>query len=162
MPDDQTDGGGRSDGRRSAAIDLLLVEDSPTDARLTLRALAPHVPAERVHVARDGAETLDHLLGGDGGAGRVGAALPKLVLLDLKLPKVSGLEVLQRLRADERTRAVPVVVFSSSDQERDVADAYRLGANGYVVKPMDVAAYTQALRAIGDYWLGINQPPVGG
>ncbi len=140
---------------------ILLVEDNPDDAALTMRALKSHNITNEVVVARDGVEALDYLLGPK--------ALPAVVqslavvLLDLKLPKLNGLEVLQRIRADERTRLLPVVILTSSDEERDVIDGYRLGANSYVRKPVDFVEFTEAAKQLGLYWLLMNRaPPVGG
>jgi two-component system response regulator len=141
------------------AVEILLVEDNPHDVELTLRALTEHRIVNRVHVARDGVEALDFLFGSDP-SGPPLAARPRLILLDLKLPRVSGLEVLQRLKAEERTRTIPVVILSSSREEPDVAEAYRLGANSYVVKPVEFGQFAEAVRQIGLYWVLLNQPPV--
>jgi CheY-like chemotaxis protein len=139
---------------------ILLVEDNPDDVALTLRALKSHNITNEVVVARDGAEALDCLFGADGEAASPEA--PAVVLLDLKLPKVNGLEVLQRIRADERTRLLPVVILTSSDEQRDVIDGYRLGANSYVRKPVDFVEFTQAAKQLGLYWLLLNRlPPQG-
>jgi two-component system response regulator len=140
---------------------ILLVEDNPDDAALTMRALKSHNIKNEVVVARDGVEALDYLLGTGGKPGA--EELPAVVLLDLKLPKLNGLEVLQRIRADERTHVLPVVILTSSDEERDVIDGYRLGANSYVRKPVDFVAFTEAAKQLGLYWLLMNQaPPVRG
>jgi two-component system response regulator len=128
------------------------VEDNNEDLELTLRALKQHRLANRIHVARDGAEALDFLK-------KPGSQLPKVVLLDLKLPKISGLEVLQAIRADERTRALPVVVLTSSREEPDVRRCYDLGVNSYIVKPVDFDAFVKAVAEVGLYWLLLNQPP---
>ena len=119
---------------------------------MTLRALKTHHLANRIQVARDGAEALAYL-------SAPGAALPRVVLLDLKLPKVSGVEVLEAIRADERTRALPVVVLTSSREELDVTRCYALGVNSYIVKPVDFDAFVKAVAEIGLYWLLLNQPP---
>jgi two-component system response regulator len=140
---------------------ILLVEDNPDDAALTMRALKSHNITNEVVVARDGAEAIEYLLG----PGAVPAVVQSLavVLLDLKLPKLTGLEVLQRIRADERTRLLPVVILTSSDEERDVIDGYRLGANSYVRKPVDFVEFTDAAKQLGLYWLLMNRaPPLGG
>lgn len=132
--------------------EILLVEDNNEDLELTLRALKQHRLANRIHVARDGAEALEFLT-------KPGSQLPKVVLLDLKLPKVSGLEVLQAIRKDERTRALPVVVLTSSREEPDVRRCYDLGVNSYIVKPVDFDAFVKAVAEVGLYWLLLNQPP---
>jgi two-component system response regulator len=140
---------------------ILLVEDNPDDAALTMRALKSHNITNDVVVARDGVEALDYLLGKGGKPAT--EEPPAVVLLDLKLPKLNGLEVLQRIRADERTRLLPVVILTSSDEERDVIDGYRLGANSYVRKPVDFVEFTEAAKQLGLYWLLMNQaPPVRG
>lgn len=139
-------------------VEILLVEDNPNDVELTLRALKQHRIVNRVHVARDGAEALEFFLGTDA-SGRRTDARPKLILLDLKLPKVSGLEVLRRLKAEERTRTIPVVILSSSREEPDIAEAYKLGANSYVVKPVEFGHFAEAVKQLGLYWMLVNQPP---
>jgi CheY-like chemotaxis protein len=140
-------------------IEILLVEDDSSDAELTLRALKARHLANQVFVARDGAEALDFFFGDDAhGPGDV-SVTPKIILLDLNLPKVDGLEVLRRLKADARTRSVPVVVLTSSREEPDVAAAYRLGANSYIVKPVDFEAFARAVSDVGMYWLLVNEPP---
>lgn len=136
---------------------ILLVEDNPDDEALTLRAFKKNNITNEILVARDGAEALDYLLG-SGGSGR--AILdPQVVLLDLKLPKVDGLEVLRRLRADERTRLLPVVILTSSKEDRDVIESYRLGCNSYVRKPVSFDEFLEAARSLGLYWLLLNQAP---
>jgi len=134
---------------------ILLVEDDPDDEALTLRALRRHDLADEVVVVRDGAEALAFLYettrAGDD-------QLPELVLLDLKLPKIDGLQVLKMLREDAHTRRLPVVVLSSSSEERDIARSYDLGANSYVRKPVDFAEFSEAVRQLGIYWLGLNEP----
>lgn len=135
---------------------ILLVEDNPKDEALTLRALQKHNFQADVVVARDGAEALDYLLGSDG---RPAGALPQLVLLDLKLPKIDGLEVLRRIRANENTRLLPVVILTSSAEEQDILEGYRLGTNSYVRKPVDFVAFTEAVRQLGLYWLLLNTMP---
>jgi two-component system, response regulator len=133
---------------------ILLVEDNPSDVDLTRRALDKHHIANQLIVAEDGQEALDMLLG-------VGTAedLPALVLLDLKLPKVSGLEVLKDIRADKRTRRIPVVILTTSKQEEDVAMSYDQGANSYIRKPVDFEHFAEAVRHLGLYWLVLNEPP---
>jgi len=135
----------------------LLVEDNPDDVALTIRALKSHNISNDVTVANDGVEALDYLFG----AGDKPAVeeLPAVVLLDLKLPKVSGLQVLERIRGDERTRMLPVVILTSSDEEQDLIGGYRLGANSYVRKPVDFVEFTQAAKQLGLYWLLMNRTP---
>jgi len=139
-------------------IILLLVEDNPKDEALTLRALKKH-NIEAVVVARDGAEALDYLFARGDHAGRDPAAMPKLVLLDLKLPKLSGLEVLKQIRADARTKLLPVVILTSSMEESDLVDSYSLGTNSYLRKPVDYTEFSDAVRQLAAYWLGLNEPP---
>jgi len=134
---------------------ILLVEDNPDDVALTLRALKSHNITNDVVVAEDGAQALDLLFGAKAPA--LGGELPAVVLLDLKLPKVNGMEVLQRIRADDRTRLLPVVILTSSDEERDVIEGYSLGANSYVRKPVDFVEFTQAAKQLGLYWLLMNR-----
>ena len=135
---------------------ILLVEDDPDDEALTLRALRKSRIMNDVIVARDGAQALDYLLAG-GPAGQ----FPAVVLLDLKLPKVDGLEVLRRIRADKRTRCLPVVILTSSKEEQDIVTSYDLGANSYIRKPVDFAQFTDAVKQLGLYWLLLNEPPPG-
>lgn len=132
----------------SPVVDILLVEDNPSDAELALRALRTRHLADRVHHVSDGVEALEFL---------ASAPRPKVVLLDLKLPKVDGLEVLQRLKSDERTRTLPVVVLTSSREERDVRESYERGANSYIVKPVDFEAFVAAVLSSATYWLFLNQ-----
>ena len=135
---------------------ILLVEDNPDDVALTLRALKSHNITNEVIVAKDGVEAIDYLFG-PGGSEPDGA--PAVILLDLKLPRVNGLEVLRRIRSEERTRLLPVVILTSSDEERDVIDGYSLGANSYVRKPVDFVEFTQAAKQLGLYWLLMNRAP---
>lgn len=137
---------------------ILLVEDNADDEVLTLRALRKNNIHNPVVVARDGAEALDYLLGARGET-EAETALPTVVLLDLKLPKIDGLEVLRRIRADERTRLLPVVILTSSREELDLINGYRLGANSYVRKPVDFVQFVEATRQLGLYWLVLNEPP---
>jgi two-component system, response regulator len=134
---------------------ILLVEDNRDDEALILRVFRKHGVANQVVVAHNGVEALDHLLGKDGVAP---SAMPAVVLLDLKLPKVSGLEVLERVRNEERTRLLPVVVLTSSREEQDVAASYRLGANAYVRKPIKFEEFSEAIRTLGLFWLLLNEP----
>jgi two-component system, response regulator len=138
--------------------DILLVEDNPNDAELTQRALKKAHVTNEIHVVRDGAEALEFLFGEGAYAGRAGSALPRVVLLDLKLPKVDGLEVLRRLKSEDRTRKIPVVVLTSSREESDLVASYHLGANSYIVKPVDSDKFFDAVHEIGLYWLLLNEP----
>ena len=135
---------------------ILLVEDNPRDEALTLRALKKSNVVNDVVVARDGVEALDYLFGTGAHADRDASDMPQLVLLDLKLPKVDGLQVLRRMREDERTRRLPVVVFTSSSEEQDLISSYNLGANSYVRKPVDFEQFLEAARQLGLYWLVLN------
>lgn len=136
-----------------AKATILLIEDNENDEILTLRALRKIRVANRVEIARDGAEAIERLLGPDAGP------LPQVVLLDLKLPKLDGIEVLKRLRADRRTRALPVVILTSSDEDRDRMMTYDLGANSYIRKPVDSGAFLDAVAQVGLYWLALNRLP---
>jgi two-component system response regulator len=137
---------------------ILLVEDNSNDEYLTLRALKKYNVANDVVVAHDGVEALDYLFCTGAYANRDIRELPVVVLLDLKLPKVDGLEVLRRVRGDERTRLLPVVILTSSNEERDVINGYKLGTNSYIQKPVDFAAFMDAVGQLGLYWLMLNQP----
>jgi two-component system, response regulator len=137
---------------------ILLVEDNADHEELALLALEQYGHTDNVHVARDGEEVLDYLFATGRYAGRDSRQLPALVLLDVKLPKLDGLEVLRRLRADERTQVLPVVILSSSSEASDILTAYRLGANSYIRKPVDFTAFTAAVQQLGQYWLVLNEP----
>ena len=138
---------------------ILLVEDNPDDEALTLRALRRANVGNDIVVARDGVEALDYLFGTGPHVGRDTRQLPQVMLLDLKLPRIDGLEVLRRVRADERTCILPVVILTSSNEERDRIDGYTLGANSYVRKPVNFNEFVDAVRQLGLYWLLLNQPP---
>lgn len=138
---------------------ILLIEDNPSDIDLTKRALARGRVANELVVAEDGEEALDYLFGAGRWAGRDAAELPALALLDLKLPKVPGLEVLRRIRGDARTRRLPVVILTSSREEQDLAAGYDRGANSYVAKPVDFKQFQLAIENLGLYWLVLNEPP---
>ncbi len=140
-------------------VEILLVEDNPRDAELTIRSLKKRNLANRLHHVADGVEALDFLFGTGAYAGRRIGDAPKLVLLDLKLPKIDGLEVLQRLKSDERTKSIPVVMLTSSKEERDVVASYRLGVNSYIVKPVGFENFAEAVSQLGLYWLLLNEPP---
>ena len=138
---------------------IFLVEDNANDEALTLRALKKNNIRNEVVVARDGAEALDFLFGTGTYAGRDMNLMPAVTLLDLKLPKIDGLEVLRRIRADERTKLLSVVILTSSKEEQDILTGYSLGANSYIRKPVDFAQFTEAVRELGLYWLVLNEPP---
>lgn len=138
---------------------ILLVEDNPDDEALTIRAFQKNNLTNDIVVARDGAEALEYLFATGRYAGHDAFELPNLVLLDLKLPQVDGLEVLRQMRADPRTQTVPVVIMTSSREESDIQSGYRLGANSYVCKPVDFGEFVEATRQLGLYWLLLNQPP---
>ncbi|HYM13901.1 MAG TPA: response regulator [Bryobacterales bacterium] len=138
-------------------VELLLIEDNPDDLALTMRALQKHNLVNRVHVEADGAAALDYIFE-DGRAG--GACQPKVIFLDLKLPKVDGLEVLRRLKGDERTKVIPVVVLTSSREERDIVESYKLGVNSYIVKPVEFDSFINSVAELGMYWMLLNRPPV--
>ncbi|MHB1100017.1 MAG: response regulator [Burkholderiales bacterium] len=140
---------------------ILLVEDNPDDRILTVRALKQHNIANAIDEVRDGQEALDYLFGEGAYAGRDVSVQPQVVLLDLKLPKVDGLEVLQRMRADPRTRRIPVVVLTSSSEQQDIVSSYDLGANSYVRKPVDFNEFLDAAKQLGLYWLMLNEIPGG-
>lgn len=143
-------------------IEILLVEDNPDDVELTLHALRKENLANHIHVARDGEEALDFLFCNGAHADRSFDCPPRLILLDLKLPKVDGMEVLRRLKADPRTRSIPVVILTSSKEERDLVQGYGLGANSYIQKPVDFDQFRNTVKSAGFYWLLINQAPVMG
>jgi len=146
----------------SSEVEILLVDDSPEDVELTIRALRRHKIANEIQVAEDGVEALDFLFCRGSYEGRAFTHPPKLVLLDLKLPKVNGLEVLQAMRADERTKLIPVVILTSSKEQRDLIKGYNFGANAFVQKPVDFEQFGEAIRQIGMFWMLINQaPPLG-
>ena len=142
------------------AVEILLVEDNPNDAELALYALNKNRVANHIEVVRDGAEALDYLFCVGAYAHRRIENGPKVVLLDLKLPKVDGLDVLRRIKADPRTRLIPVVVLTSSREERDIVESYQLGVNSYIVKPVDFEQFTEAVRQLGLYWMLLNQAPM--
>ncbi len=140
-------------------VEILLVEDNPNDVELTLHALKKNHIANRIHVVRDGAEALEFLFATGAFTDRHIEQAPKVILLDLKLPKVDGLEVLRRTKEDARTKAIPVVVLTSSREDRDIVDSYKLGVNSYILKPVDFDQFTEAVRQLGLYWLLLNQSP---
>jgi two-component system response regulator len=140
----------------STQVEILLVEDNDEDLELTMHVLKTEKLANQIHVARDGEEALEFLLG----AGASARTRPKLVLLDLKLPKIDGMQVLKQIKANPRTKNIPVVILTSSKEERDLVNGYQLGANSYIQKPVDFAQFRQTIKAAGLYWLLINQPAV--
>jgi two-component system response regulator len=140
-------------------VDVLLIEDNPDDVELTLDALKVHKLANRVKVLRDGEEALDYIFCTGLFTGRDICVSPKVILLDLKLPKVDGIEVLRRIRSDERTKTLPVVVLTSSNEQKDRIDSYELGVNSYIVKPVEFNNFAQAVADIGFYWVLLNKLP---
>jgi DNA-binding response OmpR family regulator len=138
---------------------ILLVEDNPSDVKLTIRALEQNQIANELIVAEDGREALDYLFGLGQYTGRDILNIPAVVLLDLKLPRIDGLEVLKEIRSHELTSLLPVVILTSSDQEKDLIDGYKLGANSYIRKPVDFHQFVEAVRNVGLYWLLLNEPP---
>lgn len=143
----------------SNAIEILLVEDNPDDMDMTLRALRKANLANRIEVARDGAEALDFIFCEGAHAGRNIGQAPRVVLLDLKLPKVDGFEVLKRIKGDSRTKMIPVVALTSSREQRDLVDCYNLGVNSYIVKPVSFDGFARAVQDLGAYWLLLNELP---
>ena len=143
-------------------VEILLVEDNPNDVKLALHAFKRQNLANHVHVVRDGAEALEFIFCTGAYAHRQIENGPKVILLDLKLPLVDGVEVLRRIKADPRTQTIPVVVLTSSREERDIVESYRLGVNSYIVKPVDFDQFTEAVRHLGFYWLLLNQAPMPG
>jgi two-component system response regulator len=143
-------------------IEILLVEDNPEDIELTLHALRKENLANSIHVVRDGEEALEFLFCGGAYSSRTFERPPRLVLLDLKLPKIDGLEVLKRLKSDPRTRPIPVVILTSSKEDRDLVQSYGNGANSYIQKPVDFDQFRDTVKKVGFYWLLINQPSLAG
>ena len=140
-------------------LEILLVEDNLNDAELSLYALKKFKIANNIHHARDGAEALEYLFGTETTTPRLPSQNPRLILLDLKLPKIDGLEVLKKIKDNEITRTIPVVILTSSREERDIIESYNLGVNSYIVKPIDFEQFTEAIRDVGLYWLLLNQVP---
>ncbi|MFN8448447.1 MAG: response regulator [Anaerolineae bacterium] len=139
-------------------VEILIVEDNPDDEELTLHALKRVNLINHIHVSRDGAEALDYIFGKNAQAAEL-ENTPRLIFLDLKLPKIDGMEVLERLKTDARTRMIPVVMLTSSREERDVVESYQLGVNSYIVKPVDFEQFTQSVGQAGLYWAVLNEPP---
>jgi two-component system response regulator len=142
------------------AVEILLVEDNPNDVELALHALKKNKVSNRIQVVRDGEEALDFIFGKDTSSGGPSEQRPKMVLLDLKLPKVDGLEVLRRLKGDPTTRSIPVIILTSSREEQDIVKSYDLGVNSYIVKPVDFQQFNEAIRRLGLYWMVVNQAPI--
>jgi DNA-binding response OmpR family regulator len=140
----------------SATVEVLIVEDNPNDLELAMHAFAKHNFTNKIEVARDGQEALDYLMGT---ADRAAGERPKVILLDLKLPKVDGLEVLREIRADESLKSLPVVILTSSREERDIVESYDLGVNSYIVKPVAFDKFVETVQTLGLYWLLLNEPP---
>jgi CheY-like chemotaxis protein len=141
------------------AVEILLVEDTAEDLELALRALQKANLSNHIQVARDGAEAIDFIFGKNSDSDRKIENAPKVILLDLKLPKIDGIEVLRRVKNDPRTKAIPVVVLTSSREQKDVVESYRLGVNSYIVKPVNFEGFAAAVQELGMYWLLLNQPP---
>jgi two-component system response regulator len=140
----------------SAEVEVLMVEDNPDDVSLALRALKKNHLLNRIHVVNDGAEALEYIFRADGGPC---LCTPKVILLDLHLPKVSGLEVLRKVKGDARTKTIPVVVLTSSREDQDITECYKLGVNSYIVKPVDFDNFTRSVSELGLYWVLLNTPP---
>jgi two-component system response regulator len=143
----------------NSAVEILLVEDNPDDMKLALHAFQKQHLANKIHVVRDGAEALEFIFSTDRYAHRSGEENPRIILLDLKLPLMDGIEVLRRIKAEPRTQTIPVVIMTSSHEERDLVESYKLGVNSYIVKPVDFDQFTDAIRRLGYYWLLLNQVP---
>jgi two-component system, response regulator len=141
-------------------VEILIVEDNARDLELTMRALTKHHLGNNVVAVRDGVEALDFLFARGAYAGRAITDGPQVVFLDMKLPKIDGMEVLRQIKSDERTRMIPVVMVTSSAQERDLAETYRLGVNSYVVKPIDFDSFVKTIADLGFYWLAVNRPAI--
>jgi two-component system response regulator len=141
-------------------VDILLVEDNPHDAEMALRALKKNNLANNVAHVTDGEEALDFIFARGAYSGRIIESGPKVVLLDLKLPKVDGLEVLKAVKSDERTKIIPIIALTSSTEEKDIIESYRLGVNSYIVKPVDFDKFVEAIKGLGYYWLLLNQSPI--
>ena len=141
------------------AVEILIVEDTPEDVELALRALRKANLTNKIQIVRDGAEAMEFIFAEGKHSGRKIEDGPKVVLLDLKLPKIDGMEVLRRIKSDPRTKTIPVVVLTSSKEQKDVVESYQLGVNSYIVKPVNFERFAQAVQDLGMYWLLLNQPP---
>ena len=144
---------------KNKVFEIILVEDNPNDAELTLRALKKNNIVNKIHIISDGAEALDYFFGNGIYKDRNMSISPKLVILDLKLPKVDGLEILRKVKADKRLKSIPVVILTSSKEESDVVRSYEYGANSYIVKPVDFKKFAESVGELGLYWLLLNEPP---
>lgn len=142
-------------------VDILLVEDNPNDAEMTMRSLKKYYVINEIYHVEDGADALDFLFNEGKYADRENTPKPKVILLDLKLPKVSGFEVLKKIKSDKRTRDIPVVILTSSREDSDIVESYNLGVNSYIVKPVDFDKFVESVKEIGLYWLLMNHPPIG-
>ena len=142
-------------------MEILLVEDNPEDVEITLRAFQKYKLSNKIHVVQDGEEALEWIFCTGRYAGRSASSDPRLILLDLKLPKVDGIEILQRCKSDPRPKSIPILILTSSREERDLVNSYNLGVNSYVVKPVDFSQFTEAVRQLGLYWMVMNQLPSG-
>lgn len=140
-------------------VEILLVEDNPRDAEMTMRALKKHNLANSLHLVKDGVEAIDFIFATGAYAGRNMMQKPKVILLDLKLPKVDGIEVLKKIKSDDRTKVIPVAVLTSSREDKDLDTCYKLGVNSYIVKPVEFESFVKAVSDLGLYWLILNQPP---
>jgi two-component system, response regulator len=140
-------------------IEILLIEDNPHEAELTIRSLRKHNLANKLMHIDDGAEALDFLFSRTQSNAAINPFNPKLILLDLKLPKVDGLEILRKIKGDDRTKMIPVVILTSSREERDIIESYKVGVNGYIVKPVNFESFAKAVSELGLFWLNLNQPP---
>lgn len=147
-----------TNAREIEAVDILLIEDNPTDVELTVRALKKNNVINNIHIIDDGSEALNYLFRKGKYENREVTDVPKLIILDIKLPKVSGLEILEKIKSDDVLKVIPVVVLTSSREEQDVIQSYKLGVNSYIVKPVDYNKFSESIRNLGFYWLLINQP----
>lgn len=147
---------------KDKVVEILLVEDDPNDVELTMRALQRNHLANKVHLVKDGAEALDFIFCKGSYEGRESCDRPKVILLDLKLPKIDGLEVLRRIKSDEKTKIIPIVVLTSSKEESDLIKSYHYGVNSYIVKPVNFDKFVESVSQLGMYWLLLNQPPING
>lgn len=141
------------------AVEILLVEDNPRDAELTLRAFKKNNLTNKIFVVKDGKKALDFIFSTGSYAHRKAEEKPKMILLDLKLPKIDGLEVLRKIKSDEQTKVIPVIVLTSSEEESDIVESYKLGVNSYIVKPVDFDKFVKSVSQLGLYWLVLNKPP---
>ena len=144
--------------QREKEAEIILVEDNPHDIEMIIESLSDHNIDQKVQIFKNGSEVIDYFFSPRRGSDAMHSKLPRVIILDLKIPKINGLEILKRLKSDNRTRNIPVVIFSSSDEERDRVDSYRIGANSYIVKPLDSDEFASVVSEIGHYWFLINKP----